>query len=609
MMMRDPQKNRKRQIVIMVVVVFFIFVARLFYLQIINEDFGRAADRNSLRNVVQHPARGLIFDRNGVLIVHNVAVYDLMVIPGQVRAMDTAMFCSLIGISIEDFRRNLDRARRHSRFASSLFEAQLSTETFGRLQEHMFRFPGFYVVPRTVRGYAFPAAAHVLGYIGEVDQRIIDNDPYYRMGDYIGKSGLELAYERYLRGLRGNRVLLVDVHNRVQGSFRDGAHDVPSRPGLSLQTTLDIEIQMFAEQLMQNMRGSIVAIEPATGEVLVLVSSPGFDPNLLVGRPRSANFRRLQTDPQRPLFNRALQAEYPPGSHFKIPVGLIALQQGVITPNTTFPCDQSQIGCRAHRPVRGMRDAQMVSCNPFFLAVMRRSIQRGVERNIFLDSRIGLEEWNRYVRSFGLGEHLGIDLPGGRRGLIPTVELYDRMHGENRWAFSTFRSVSIGQGEVGITPLQMANLAAISANRGWFITPHLVRTISDTIIPNTDFVTRRYTMVDSIHFCSINWGMYDAVHAPGGTAWRARIPGISVVGKTGTVQNPHGENHSTFIAFAPFDNPKIAVAVFVENAGFGGAWAAPIASLVIEKYLTREIRRTDAMRRIKDANFLTTAAH
>jgi len=241
--------------------------------------------------------------------------------------------------------------------------------------------------------------------------------------------------------------------------------------------------------------------------------------------------------------------------------------------------------------------------------VMRRSIQRGVERNIFLDSRIGLEEWNKYVRSFGLGEHLGIDLPGGRRGLIPTVALYDRMHGENRWAFSTFRSVSIGQGEVGITPLQMANLAAISANRGWFITPHLVRTISDTIIPNTDFVTRRYTMVDSIHFCSVNWGMYDAVHAAGGTAWRARIPGISVVGKTGTVQNPHGENHSTFIAFAPFDNPKIAVAVFVENAGFGGAWAAPIASLVIEKYLTREIRRTDAMRRIKDANFLTTAAH
>jgi len=607
--MRDPQKNRQRQIVIMIAVVFFIFVVRLFYLQIVNTDFERAANNNSLRNVVQHPARGLIFDRNGVLIVHNVVVYDLMVVPRQVREMDTLKLCDLIGISIEDFHRNLQRARRHSRFVSSLFEPQLSAETFGKLQEHLFRFPGFYVVPRTVRGYPIPAAAHVLGYIGEVDERIIANDPYYRMGDYIGKSGLERFYEEYLRGQRGNRVFLVDVHNRVQGSFRDGALDVPSVPGLSLQTTLDIEVQKFAEQLMQNKRGAIVAIEPATGEVLVLVSSPTFDPSLLVGRPRSANFRQLQSDPQRPLFNRALQAEYPPGSHFKIPVGLIAMQQGVMCENTSFPCDQSQVRCRPHRPVRNMRDAQAVSCNPFFVAAMRRSIQQGEHRSAFIDSRIGLERWNRYVRSFGLGEHLNIDLPGGRRGLIPTVELYDRMHGENRWAFSTFRSVSIGQGEVGITPLQMANLAAITANRGWFITPHLVRTISDTIIPDRDFITRRYTMIDSIHFDAINWGMYDAVHAPGGTAWRARISGISVVGKTGTVQNPHGENHATFIAFAPFDNPKIAIAVFVENSGFGGAWAAPIASLVIEKYLTREVRRTEAMQRIKDANFMTTAAH
>ncbi|MCL2412710.1 MAG: penicillin-binding transpeptidase domain-containing protein, partial [Bacteroidales bacterium] len=544
--MRDPQKNRKRQIVTMIVVVFVIFIARLFYLQIVNEEFSRAASGNALRNVTQHPARGLVFDRNGVLLVYNQAVYDLMVIPGQVRAMDTLEFCQLIGISIEDFRRNLERARRHSRFTSSLFEPQLSTETFGKLQERLFRFPGFYVVPRTVRRYPIPAAAHVLGYIGEVDQRIIDNDPYYRMGDYIGLSGLEQFYEVYLRGERGNRVLLVDVHNRVRGSFRDGMFDVPSVPGMSLQTTLDIEVQKLAEQLMQNKRGAIVAIEPATGEILAFVSSPTYDPNLLVGRNFSRNFRQLQLDPQRPLFNRALQAEYPPGSHFKIPVGLIAMQQGVIDENSSFPCDQSQVGCRPHRPVRNMRDAQAVSCNPYFVAVFRRSIQQGRDRSIFIDSRIGLEEWNRYIRSFGFGERLNIDLPGGRRGLIPTVALYDRMHGENRWAFSNFRSVSIGQGEVGITPLQMANLAAITANRGYFITPHLVRTIDDTIIPDRDFITRRYTMVDPEHFDAINWGMYDAVHAPGGTAWRARIPGITVVGKTGTVQNPHGANHATF---------------------------------------------------------------
>ena len=532
-----------------------------------------------------------------------------MVIPGQVREMDTLDLCELIGISIEDFRRNLERARRHSRFAPSIFEKQLSRETYGKLQERLWRFHGFYVVPRTVRKYPRPIAAHVLGYIGEVDERMIENDPYYRPGDYIGMSGLERFYEEYLRGTKGVQVLLVDVHTRVQGSFRDGLHDIPSIPGMSLQSTLDAEVQEFAERLMQNKRGSVVAIEPATGEILVLVSSPTYDPNLLVGRVRSANFRRLQVDPQRPLFNRAIQAEYPPGSIFKIPQGLIAMQRGVATEHSSFACDQTHVGCRPHQTVRNMREAVKVSCNPYFVTAFRRLIQPGIERNHFLDSRIGLEQWNKDIRSFGMGERLGIDLPGGRRGLIPTVEFYDRIYGVNRWAFSNIRSVSIGQGEVGITPLQMANLAAISANRGFFITPHLARTFNDSIIPDQDFIERRYTTVDPKHFESVNWGMFDAVHEAGGTARRARIDGIAVAGKTGTVQNPHGKNHATFIAFAPFDNPKIAIAVFVENSGFGGTWAAPIASLVIEKYLTREIKRTELMQQVKDANFMSTAAH
>jgi penicillin-binding protein 2 len=302
-------------------------------------------------------------------------------------------------------------------------------------------------------------------------------------------------------------------------------------------------------------------------------------------------------------------AEYPPGSIFKIPQGLIAMQQGVATEHSAFPCDQSHVRCHPHHSVRGMRDAVKVSCNPYFVTAFRRIIQQGKHRSHFIDSRIGLEQWNVDIRSFGLGERLGIDLPSSRRGLIPTVSFYDRIYGENRWAFSNFRSVSIGQGELGIIPLQMANLAAIVANRGYFITPHLCRTLGDTLIPSKDFVEKRYTTVDPKHFESVVWGMYDAVHEVGGTARRARIDGISVCGKTGTVQNPHGANHATFIAFAPMDNPKIAIAVYVENSGYGGTWAAPIASLVIEKYLTRDVKRKEMMQQVKNASFMTTAAH
>ncbi|MDR1950926.1 MAG: penicillin-binding protein 2 [Bacteroidales bacterium] len=607
--MRNPQAQRQSQIITMIVVVFVIFIVRLFYLQIVDTSSRISANNNALRNVTQYPARGLIYDRNGELLVYNEAVYDLMVIPGQVREMDTVEFCELIEISPEDFRRKLERARRHSRFAPSVFEKQLSKETYGQLQERMFRFRGFYVQPRTLRKYPKPIAAHVLGYIGEVDEKTIEKNPYYRSGDYIGMSGLELSYEEYLRGQKGNKVLLVDVHNREKGSFRNGLFDTASVPGLSLQSTLDLEVQELAEQLMQNKRGSVVAIEPATGEILAFVSSPTYDPNLLVGRIRGTNFHKLQTDPQKPLFDRAIMAEYPPGSTFKIAQGLIAMQQGVVTENTGFPCDQSQVGCHPHPPAHNMRAAVKVSCNPYFVATFRRNIQQGKDRNIFADARIGLEQWNKDIRSFGFGERLGIDLPNSRRGLIPTVGFYDRVYGENRWAFSNFRSVSIGQGELGIIPLQMANLAAIVANRGYYVTPHLCRTVDDTLVPNQDYLQRHHTTVDPKHFEPVVWGMYDAVHEGGGTASRARINGIVVCGKTGTVQNPHGKNHATFIAFAPMDEPKIAISVFIENSGYGGTWAAPIASLLIEKYLTREIKRKELMQQMMDANFMTTAGH
>ncbi len=587
----------------MIVVVFVIFLVRLFYLQVLDTGYQQSASDNALRKVTQYAARGLIYDRNGQLLVYNEAVYDLMVIPGQVKNLDTAEFCRLVEISTDDFRRKLKQAKDYSQYAASVFEKQISKETYGQLQERMFKFRGFYVQPRTLRKYPKPVAAHVLGYIGEVDEKMIAQNPYYKSGDYIGMSGLEKFYEEYLRGRKGNKVLMVDVHNREKGSFRDGLYDTASVSGLSLQSTLDIDVQELAEQLMHNKRGSIVAIEPETGEILAFVTAPSYDPNLLVGRARSANYNALLADPHKPLFDRALMAEYPPGSIFKLPQALIGMDQGVITEFTGIPCDKSLIGCHVHPDARSVREAVKMSCNPYFLGVFRRIIVQNKDKNRFIDSRIGLEQWDKDIYSFGFGTRLAIDLPNCRKGLVPTVELYDKIYGKNQWAFSNFRSVSIGQGEVGVIPLQMANLAAIMANRGYYVTPHLCRTLDDTIVPNKDYLQKHYTSVDSKYFDPVVLGMYDVVHEPGGTARRARMDSIAICGKTGTAENPHGKDHAVFIAFAPMDNPKIAISVFIENSGFGGTWAAPIASLLIEKYLTRDVKRQDLMKQMLDADF------
>jgi len=437
-----------------------------------------------------------------------------------------------------------------------------------------------------------------------VNSKDIERDSVYKSGDFIGISGLEKQYENVLRGERGREVLMVDVHNTVQGKYLGGELDIPAKAGVNLISTLDLGLQKYGEQLMRFKKGSIAAIEPSTGEVLSLISSPNYDPNLLVGVKRAANYQMLaQNDSLDPLFNRALMAKYPPGSIFKIIQALIGLQDGVILESTGITCNKALVGCHNHPSARNLREAIQMSCNPYFHQVFKRLINKGYSSNYFEDSALGLEEWHEKVSKFGLGQRLAIDLPSLKRGSIPDVELYDRIYGARRWAYSTIYSVSIGQGEVEVVPLQMANLAATVANRGHFIDPHLVKEIDaehDSIIHyevhNTD--------IDSKYYEPIIDAMQSVVDKPGGTARRARIDSIKVCGKTGTAENPHGEDHSVFIAFAPRNNPKIAIAVYVENAGFGGTWAAPIASLMIEKYINGSISDTIKEQRILGANLL-----
>lgn len=590
------------------IVVAVIYWVRLFQLQILDERYTIDARSNAIRNKVQYPGRGLILDRNGQIMVYNEAVYDLMVIPGQVVDADWALLADLLELDEEGVKERFKKARAYSRHAQSVFEKQISKETYGRLQEYLYRFPGFYVQSRTLRRYIRPVASHVLGDVGEVNESELRSDPYYQLGDYIGKSGLEKHYEKALRGHKGVKVVMVDVLNREKGSYKDGAFDTAAVAGEELYTTLDAGLQEYAEQLMQGKRGSVVAIEPATGEVLALVSAPTYDPNLLVGRIRSRNYGDLLSDVQKPLFNRALMAYYPPGSIFKLPQALIGLQEKVIVPGSGFACDKTLVGCHAHPDARSVAEGVMTSCNPYFYQVFRRIIMQGKDPNRFVDSRMGLEEWNRYIGSFGLGKRLEIDLPDVKSGFIPDAAYYDRYYGRNQWAFSTIYSLSIGQGEIGLIPLQMANLAAIMANRGYYITPHLVRAIGESKRkPDLDLEPHRLP-IDRKYFEPVVEGMYGAVHFPGGTARRAWLDSIAVCGKTGTSENPHGEDHAVFIGFAPRENPRIAISVFLENSGFGGTWAAPMASLLIEKYLTGKVKRTQLERQVREFTIYTVDA-
>ncbi|MFP3859964.1 MAG: penicillin-binding protein 2 [Bacteroidales bacterium] len=585
---------RKNIIAFFTIVVAIIYLARLFSIQVIDTSYRLSASNNVLRYVPQYPARGLIYDRNGELMVYNEAAYDINVTPQHLTAFDTTEFCNLLNISKEHLKFVLDSAKRYSYYRPSTVIKQISAETYAAFQEKLHRFPGFFVQPRTRRKYSEPVAAHLLGYVGEVGRNIVESDEYYKSGDYIGVTGIEREYEEELKGEKGVKVYMVDVHNRIKGSYREGRYDRKAEVGSDIVTTIDLELQEYAEKLMKNKIGSIVAIEPSTGELLALASSPAYDPELLVGRNRNRNFARLSQDTLRPLFNRPLMASYPPGSTFKVMNALVGLQEGMISRRTTLSCHGGfysgnfRVRCHDHPSPVDLEESIQVSCNTFYSTAFLRIL----EDKKFSSVSEAFTNWRNHVTSFGLGKKLNIDLPNELTGFIPTKEYYDRFYGMSRWRSLMLVSLGIGQGELGTTPLQMANMTAAIANRGYYYIPHAVRSIKGDHTIDERLKEKQYVSIDSSNFEPVIDGMDLAVNGEpgsGSTARSAAIEGITVCGKTGTAQNPHGEDHSIFIAFAPKDDPKIAVSVYIENGGYGATYAAPAAKLVIEKYLNREI--------------------
>lgn len=601
-------ESRKYVLIAGVIFISSIFLTRLFWIQVIDGKWKAEAANMAERKVTIYPSRGLVYDRKERLLVANTPVYDLMVVPREMKPFDTLAFCRLIGVPSEILIQRIKEATAYSRYKPSVIEKQIPADQFASISIHLHKFPGFYGQSRTLRTYPPHAAAHLLGYLSEVNARQVEQNPYYRSGDVIGVGGLESYYEKDLRGKRGVSYVLVDVHNNQKGSFKDGMYDTLAVEGKDLFTGIDLDMQRLGERLMVNKKGSIVALDPRTGEVLCLVSSPTYDPELLVGRVRNANYGVLQRDPIKPLFDRALQAQYPPGSIFKIVQALIALDENAITVNTGFPCNKSLVGCHNHPSAGTIEQAIQMSCNPYFYMVFKRMIERNADPNRFKDAALGLSAWHKYILTFGLGQKPKIDLPSAKGGNMPDVPYYDRKYGKEGWAFSTIYSVSIGQGEVLVAPLQMANLAAIFANKGWYYDPHVVRAVGHPDSLQREYQTKHITGVDPKWYDPIQEGMRRVVNEAGGTARRARIDGITVCGKTGTAENPHGQDHAVFICFAPMENPKIAMAVYVENSGFGGTWAAPIASLLIEQYLTDSIKRPKVVEELLNADLIAKEA-
>lgn len=578
------------------IAVALVLLIRLFYIQVLNDKYYLSAENNVLRKVIIYPARGIILDRNNKILVQNEPVYDLMVTPREVKPFDTTELCRLLELDRSEFDKKFKKAKNYSPYRASIFEKQLSATTYARLQEKLYDFTGFFVQNRTVRHYPDSIAGQFLGYIGEVNDKIIEkSNGFYRPGDYIGVSGVEKAYEELLRGQRGVQNVMVDAFNRPKGHFADGAYDTVAVSGEKLISSLDIRIQKLGEKLMKNKVGSIVAIEPSTGEILCFVSTPSYDPNLLVGRERGNNVAKLYQDPYKPFLIRPIQARYSPGSSFKPIDGLIALQQGLIDAKTTFYCPGGYragnhwVRCEHVDGATDLVKAIKMSCNTYFCFVFDKLITKNGPRNI----RPAFNSWREQIVKFGMGKPLDIDLPAENKGLVPTDEHYDKVFGKNRWRSSSIISLAIGQGELLTTPLQMANMECIIANRGFYYTPHLIKAIGNKKITKPEFTVKHHVGIDPQHFEPVIEGMQQVVES--GTAYNARIPNISLVGKTGTVQNPHGKNHSVFVAFAPRNNPKIAIAVVVENAGYGSSWAAPIASFIVEKYLTDSISKPKAV--------------
>ena len=589
--MTDIYLNRRYVLQYVIFSVVLVYILRLLYLQIIDKDYQKLARTNVLREVTVFPARGLVHDRNGKLIIDNQKEYDIWVVPGQIKDLDTTGFCELVGISDTAFNATLKKAFSYSRYKPSLIVKGLSVEKYAAVQEELYLFPGFYGQVRTVRAYPYKSAAHVLGYISEVNPKQIESrGGYYRSGDYIGTGGIEQYYENELRGIKGARFMLVDVHNREQGSFNEGLFDTVAVPGLNMISSLDIELQRYGEELMMNKIGSIVAIEPSTGEVLTMVSSPSYDPDLLTGQDRTKNFKALLNDSLKPLFVRPIKAAYPPGSTYKASLALVALQEGAIDYNTTYACPGAyyigplRVGCHHAGFVPNVSVAIQFSCNSYFCNTFRQV----VDDEAFAKPAQGLDYWKKMMATMGIGVKTGLDIPNEGYGFTPSSEYYNKVYGgEKGWNSVTIVSLGIGQGEIGETPLQMANTMALIGNRGYWYTPHVIRKIvgDDTTLKKT--IIKHVVPIDTAYFNMVVHGLERVVEA--GTATVAQIPGVTVAGKTGTAQNPAGNDHSLFVAFAPVENPQIAIAVVVENAGWGGTYAAPIASLLIEKYLNDTI--------------------
>ncbi|MBR1928098.1 MAG: penicillin-binding protein 2 [Bacteroidales bacterium] len=609
--MTTEGNNRSRILLAGLVVVAAILLGKLFYIQIIDDKYKINASNNSMVYDIIYPTRGIIYDRNGKIIVSNKVTYDILVTPREVTPFDTLLLASVLETSPEFIREKMadySRNKKKIGYQSMVMLKQIKPETYMKFAEIQYNFPGFRGQVRSIRDYPVNAGGNLLGYVSEVDQKYIESHPgEYRPGDYAGKTGIEAAREKDLRGEKGYHIYLRNSRNQIERRYKDGEMDKEAVPGHDIVTTIDADLQQYGQELMKNKVGSLVAIEPKTGEILSLVSSPGVDVNMLADI--SQHYNEIIKDPHKPMFNRAVQAPYPPGSVFKLVNGLIGLQEGTLNMDMAYPCYQGyhfgshKLGCHNHWSPLKLEEAIMMSCNGFFCYVLRNILENKKYKNI--DE--ALDKWNEYVQSFGFGHKLGSDFPAELGGTLPTSKLYNKRYGKGGWKFTTIISISIGQGEVGVTPLQIANLAAIMANRGWYKIPHIVKA-SEGVEIDPKYTERQYTMVDTTNFKKAINGMWRAVNngpGTGCTAWVAEVKGLDICGKTGTAQNPRGADNSVFICFAPKDDPKIAVAAYVENAGFGATWAAPIASLLIEKYLNGEITRPDLENRIMQGDLMS----
>ncbi|MFM1914303.1 MAG: hypothetical protein RIR51_2156 [Bacteroidota bacterium] len=599
-------QDRDRNILIVLVLVGILFLSRIFYLQVIDDSYKLAAENNAIRKKVQIPLRGEIYDRNGKLIVYNTPIYDLMVVPGKVSKIDTQAFCDIFQLDINDFRKKFLQAKKYSRFRPSSFLKNLSKEEFALAQDRMQEFKGFYFVPNAFRTYQHKGLSNALGYVAEISPNALENqrEDYYSQGDYIGVSGIESFYEEDLRGKRGVKYVMVNSNGVEKGDFKNGQLNEKPLAGETLISSIDIQLQDYADSLMRNKVGSIVAIEPSTGEILAMVSAPSYDPELLAGKNFSKYYGQLALDPAHPLINRPPSAYYRPGSTFKIVQALVGLQMGFLTPSTVYGHANCPMKCHGHAsPTNDLAHAIQYSCNPYFYHAFRNMIYSDTHGDQYQRTVQGLTRWNKAVEKFGFGRKLGLDLGNEKKGLLPDANYYDRVYkGPGNWKFSNIYSLSIGEGELIINPVKIANLAAIVANKGWYIPPHLIKGIGEDKHLDKYYSTKIPVGVDEKHFQVVIDGMQAAVEA-GTVNGDSHIPGITICGKTGTSQNAKGRDHAIFMAFAPRENPKIAIAVFVENGGFGGSSSAPIASLIMEKYLKGKVERKNIEEKYLNMNY------